>query len=192
MKENGITVNKGRYPKDEHLGIKVDEISRWLASIGRLDEGYLTPKDVKRELSVVQKIAQTELVRKDVFEAINEWVKPSSITRSGSYGLGSQYDFPLARKPSKRVAEIEDCLSNNYSPLWASLHEFKYKYSEYATGNIPKGFLEKESNESTSIDIDAVNMHKKSMLDNLRDMHDKLVGRFNSEILDKHDTQLKC
>jgi len=145
---------------------------------------------VRKYLSEFVFLSSNDHRRKAIWEAIKEWVEPPSNK------LPSQQDpLPLAGKPPKLAAEIEECLSRNYPSIWADVEELKRKHAELMAikdGKIPDEFWEGRANEVPTLRLDLVLAREASLRAQLAEMQRQLIQRINSEILERHYTRLKC
>lgn len=112
---------------------------------------------------------QANRKKEDVWNAIKEWVKPA-LTPDGST-TELRFELPLASDSKKQRGEIETCLEKNYHELYESLQTFRRQYAG---------------------DIEGAGRFSFTWYCTLIVPHDLLVKKFESEILDKHFSSLKC
>ena len=132
--------------------------------------------------------AHTNQRKRDIWEAIKEWVELPST------GFRGQPDpLPLAEKPPKLALEIEDCLNRNYPSIWANMREFKRVHADLVAirKNPPEEFWEKIDGRMT-LHYHLLLARENSIHHQLAQMQRELIRQLKSEILEKHYTRLKC
>jgi hypothetical protein len=128
-----------------------------------------------------------ELSRKqDIHGAIKKWVELP--VAAFDYKSGT---LPLAEKPPELAAEIEECLSRKYPSIHTNLQKFRQDYREWQDTESSSKFTTVEDGR-TVINIDYVRAYDNEMAWKLTRAHGQLAEQFNSEIVDKHFTRLKC
>ena len=132
-----------------------------------------------------QGLSEQEIGRKkDIYNAIKEWVEPPV-----QFNLTEEC-YHLTYDPPKLASEIRDCLSRNYPSIWNNLQELRRKHEEWVNPEVPRGSIEKVG-EVSIVSRDWM-ARKESLRNDVRRMHSSLVQQFRSEILGKHYTRLKC
>jgi len=124
--------------------------------------------------------------KRDIWEAIRKWVElPDTPFR------GQRDTLPLAEKPPELADGVEGCLKRKYPSIWADLQKLRQEYSEYKMTNVSAKFT-KDVNGRDIVNLEGVKAYDRSMCSSLKQLHDQLREHIKSEILDKHDTELKC
>ena len=138
-----------------------------------------------------QKLEEIDRDRKAIYEAIKEWIQPPQT----QWQIGGQQEpLYLGEKLPRHAQRIDECLSRNYPQIWADLQEFRKKHAELTTlkANIPAEFLVQKDGEVTTFHVGAFEARKDSMRHQLVAMQRQLIQQINLEIVEKHDTELKC
>lgn len=162
-------------------------VPKKLGPLGPGDKDKQLAREFAREK---QKLEEVDRDRKDIYEAIKEWIQPPD-TRLQIIG-GQQEPLYLAERLPKRAQKIDACLSRNYPEIWADLQEFRSKYTELMSldTTIPEEFRER-INGVENVKLYLLNARKDSIRGQLLARQRQLVQRINLEIVEKHDTELK-
>jgi len=124
--------------------------------------------------------------KKDIWEAIRKWVE-LPITRFRN----QQDTLPLAEKPPELADGVEGCLRRKYPSIWGNLQKLRQEYSEYKKENVTEKFT-KYVDDRAIINMERAKAYHHSKCGHLLQLHCQLAKQIKSEILDKHDTELKC
>lgn len=151
------------------------------------DTGFL---DI--EIKEVKNVVKTELAKQEIWNTIEKWVKPYSVTSSRLYGLNKQYDFPLVKDPQERAIIIKDCLNKNYHGIWENLKELRQTYADWESNIVPPKLVKERQDRGSNVNFNEFQAYKDSLLNDLKRKHDELVEQFNSEILLLGYSRLKC
>jgi hypothetical protein len=150
------------------------------------------PDELARKTAVEkQRLEESNRRRTDIWKAIEEWVRPPQ----AQFQIGGQQEpLFLGERHPRLATEIDSCLSQHYPSIWARLQEFRAKYAELMAmkaGKIPEEFWEKSTNETT-LHYGLLLAREDSIHNQLVQVQRELIQRINTEILERHDTQLKC
>jgi hypothetical protein len=137
-----------------------------------------------------QELEEIDRRRRDIYNAIKEWVQPPE-TR---WQIGGQQEpLYLAERHPKYTQKIDACLSQNYHQIWADWQEFKRVYGDLMAirENPPEECYERIDGKLTFY-TRRLEARENSMRSQLLAMQRQLVQQINLEIVEKHDTELRC
>jgi hypothetical protein len=143
----------------------------------------------RAEVERKQELEEIDRRRRATYDAIIEWIQPPQ----PPWQLTGQKEEPpfLGEKPPKYASRIDDSLSRNYPQIWADLQEFRKKYAEWKALSIGEFSVQKDD-EVKTVYVGAFEARKASIRSQLVAMQRGLIQQIKLEIVDKHDTELKC